>query len=152
MDSQDFVDAQGMVETVLSLSAGEHLLRLYVEDEQGEIGSDSLVVTVLESNTPPNCSITAPQSGAQFTGSETFSFQGLVSDAESEFNDLWVSISAEPSGLLYEGFPDATGVVEQEFGLLTSGVHVLTLQAEDPHGEICSSSVSVQVGAFLKKA
>ena len=147
LDSQDVIDSQGMVESLLSLSAGEQLLRLYAEDEQGLVGSASIIVAILESNTPPTCSIAFPEMGTQLSDTASVVFSGLVNDGESSAETLAVVIQSDVDGVLYNGFPDSTGAITVDLGMLTTGSHLLTLIGEDPQGLSCTANVSIQIGS-----
>ena len=146
LDAQDYIDAQGFVESVLNLGQGEHLLRLYAEDEQGSVGSDSIVVSVLDSNTAPNCSISSPENESEQSSTETILFSANATDNESSATALVARISSNLDGLVYEGTPDPSGLIYQDLGTMNAGNHILTLQVEDPYGAQCSASVSIQVG------
>ena len=70
------IDSFGMITDFAYLGAGEHGIKLTVTDSSGKVSTDSVTITVKDSNTEPTCQITAPdnESVGQLGQSVVFQF------------------------------------------------------------------------------
>ena len=74
-------------------------------------------------------------------------FRGTVSDADHALGDLTISWISDKDGTLGNSIADSSGEVIFNTSALTSNSHVITLQVEDPEGDICTSNVLYSVGS-----
>lgn len=125
------------------LSEGEHVLTLSAEDQDGNVGSASVIVQVVADGRP-TAEITSPTDGSRFSYTETLSLQGTVGDAETDTELLWVTWESDRDGLLGEGSPDSSGFTAVG-ATLSVGTHTLTLTALDEEAKEGTDSVVVTV-------
>ena len=140
------INQDGELEGVANLSEGEHYITLSVEDTTEKTTTDSVVINVGGSNTPPSCGITTPVDGSQFSRGEIIEFQGLATDTNTPANLLDVQWISDQQGALTQSIPDNSGVVSFTTGDLDSSLHQITLQVTDDLGETCTESIQVTVG------
>ena len=126
-------DAEGAVTCSLSLSHGDAELVLQAEDAAGNIGEDSVQITILATGAP-QARIDAPSSNGRFFANVPVTLQGQVSDAEDAIEDLAVlwtaNRSAEPFDISIDEDGRVTGTAT-----LTTGHWELSLQVTDSSGK-----------------
>jgi hypothetical protein len=128
-----------------SLSAGQHVVSLVVEDERGARCTDSVPVTI---GTPPNVEITLPGDGDVFDDGDLVAFAATVSDSEDAAPDLALSWASDVDGLLDTTAADCTGLAAFDVSALTVGAHVVTLTATDTVGLSASDTVSFTINGL----
>jgi hypothetical protein len=126
------------------LSEGEHTLSFSVTDALGQSGQDEIRV-VGRANTPPYCEILEPDPGDIVRSDLPLRFEGRVDDTETASPELSVKVTSNLDGDLWSGQADTEGSVFFEVADLSGGVHLLTLEVEDPQGgrETCNVSLIV---------
>ncbi len=135
------VTADGQVLGFSALSMGTHVITLYAVDEDGNIAYDSVVVEVGPPNSPPECAITAPESGESGLVGETVVFEGTATDTDEPNEGLDVQWSSDIDGGLGPSTPSTDGdVILTEDGL-SPGTHVVTLTVTDNAGLTCTDQV-----------
>lgn len=127
----------------LLLSVGSHVLTLLAEDEDGNVGSASVNVEVLDDGRPA-VAITSPATGSIFDLAEVISLQGTVSDDTTDTELLEVAWRSDRDGLLATGTPDSSGFTATGV-VLSEGVHTVTLSALDGEGQEGSASIVLTV-------
>ena len=81
-----------------------------------------------ESNTTPNCGITAPMNGETFVVGESIIFQATASDAEITSENLTISWSSDKDGDLGAGVINSSGDVTLSYSELVSSKELRTIQ------------------------
>ena len=126
----------------LDLSVGTHTLRLTAEDEDGHTAYDESTFTVLEDGRP-TANIVEPVKGTYFN-TDTLNLEGVVSDTETDAEDLLVTWSSDVDGVLLSGAPDSSGYTAGGVHL-SDGTHLLTLSVVDGEAKEGTDSVLVTV-------
>lgn len=126
-----------------TMSVGEHLLELVVQDDDGNIGQAGVTVSILEDGRPV-VNITAPQSGGTVWTTDTVLLEGAVSDDVSDAETLAVTWSSDVQGTLSSGYPDSSGYTAVGVSL-AEATHVIHLAVMDEDGNEGSDSITVQV-------
>ncbi|MEC8378725.1 MAG: Ig-like domain-containing protein [Myxococcota bacterium] len=138
-------DGNGDSTCATTLSEPETGVRVEVRDPQNAVGKDVISLTVTQTD-PPVAEIIGPDSDDILYSDLLITFEGLVSDAEDNPEDLSVAWESNLDGVLdLEGAPDQNGVLTA-FGQLSEGQHGLTLTVTDLTGKIGTDSVTVTVG------
>ncbi len=140
-------DTSGRIAQAYSLTEGEHLLTLWVEDSLGKTGSDSVLVDVGPPNQPPTCAITAPARDGFSPAGESVTFEALVGDPDVPPETLAVSWSSDLDGALGTSQATSDGSVLFPIDSLSAGAHVITLEVADDEGLICTTAISWTVGS-----
>jgi len=140
----------GAVQGEGMLTAGRHQIRLIVEDTDGEVGEDSVAITVdapddPPEDTPPRCEITAPEDDTQYELGQAVEVEAEVSDAEQPADSLLIQWSSDLDGALDESTADAHGVAWLTTSTLTSGEHRITLAVTDDADNACEDTVALAV-------
>ena len=139
-------DSLGEVGGIIQLSEGYHTLQLSAEDRLGNQGIDQISLTVRAANTAPSCQIDHPLTGAVLEAGVPVLFEGVVSDPDQAASTLTVSWASDVDGVLGASVANSTGhVAIQE--ALSAGSHLVTLQAVDERGVLCSDFVLLSVSA-----
>ena len=141
------VDSNGEMSDYATLSAGNHVLQVAVTDTMGKTTTEEVQIVVNEVNQPPLCTITEPLDGSSGLLGTNVTFRGTVSDADHGLNELTISWISDKDGPLANSIPDSTGVVSFNSSSLSSNSHVITLKAEDPEGDSCTSNLLYSVGS-----
>jgi hypothetical protein len=129
------------------LSEGEHALTLHVEDATGKTGTDSVILQVGPSNSPPTCTITVPESGSVGELGESVSFEAEVADADVSADWLTVTWSSDKDGELGSSTPNTAGEVGFATSALSANTHTITLTVKDEIGGTCSDFITYIVGS-----
>lgn len=141
------VDSNGEMSDFASLTPGDHILRLEVEDTMGKTTTEEVQIRVNEVNQPPLCEITEPSDGDSGLLGTSVSFKGTVSDADHALSDLTIEWVSDKDGLLGTSIADNIGLVNLTTSSLTSNSHAITLRVTDPEGDVCTSNVLYSVGS-----
>lgn len=140
------VDAYWRVAGDVALSEGSHTLTIELEDPEGHVATDSVVVDVGGMNDVPACAFLAPEAGAQTPVGEETTIVFSVTDANVNPSSLAISMRSDVDGELV-----LSGVDEDGRGTLTvrlsPATHVLTLSASDETGARCSSELLHTIGS-----
>jgi hypothetical protein len=142
-----FPSEDGLVTDQLVLPEGAHTLTFEAVDDQGDVGRDTVAITVGAANSVPTCQITTPEDGDAESPGEAVSFRGSVSDADLLATELVVEWSSDVQGVLSSTVPDSTGITGFQTDSLDAFTHVITLKVTDEVGAQCSDSILFTVGA-----
>ncbi|MFT4975491.1 MAG: hypothetical protein ACI8S6_001378, partial [Myxococcota bacterium] len=134
------------VTSFATLSEGQHVIELYVEDSSGNIGSDNVIISVGPPSTPPTCVITGPADGTSVAEGASLLFEGEVDDIDIAEDLLDVVWESDIDGLLRDTTPSSDGSVGFSYSGLTVATHRVTMTVTDEVGETCSESIYVTVG------
>lgn len=126
-----------------ALSAGDHGVTLRVQDDDGNVATDDVNVVIVE-DSRPEAVIIAPTATGTYWTDEAITFEGTVSDSETDTELLAVSWSTDLAGILATGNPDSSGYTATS-QLLTAGTHVVTLTVVDGDAQEASDSVPITV-------
>ena len=111
----EFSDSNGVFEQYTVLGEGDHSITLTTTDTSGKESIDSVGISVLGSNTDPNCSVLNPDEGDGFELNSSVTFRGSASDDETPYADLVVSWFSDKDGFLGTSIPDSFGDVTAAF-------------------------------------
>lgn len=134
----------------LKFKVGVHYLTFIVKDSTGNIGQDSLVVTVTPGDPPPPPKNTAPvvNAGPDMTytdsdndGKFTVKLQGSATDAENNI----VKYRVHKNGATYAG-GTVPFIFIQEI-TLPVGTHTMTFEATDSYGLVGTDTVVFTIKA-----
>jgi hypothetical protein len=138
-------DANSFSEIEREFEIGEHELVVTVVDSHGNLGTDSVTVTVGGPNQPPRCSWVAPLDGDSVPLGVDLELWGDATDPNVPSSLLTASFSSDVDGPLAELVPDDSGNAEATIPSLTAGTHVLTLHVEDELEVPCEASITILV-------
>ena len=96
---------QGVVNGYTTLSIGQHAIELHVEDSLGKTDMDSVIITVNEANTAPQCSLFSPPNNSASVLGESIIFEGLATDQETNAVDLNITWQSSIDGHLGNSIP-----------------------------------------------
>lgn len=136
-------DANGVVLGGIYLSKGEHFLTLEVTDSTGKNTRDAVTVTVLDTNTPPQCAITFPTMDSILTNDAPIALSGTAMDNES--TALSIEWHSNVDGVLGSSTADSNGNTLLAVNQMTLGVHTLTLTVTDDADGLCTDTVEFTV-------
>ena len=120
-----------------TLSEGQHTITASATDSEGNQGSASIGVTIV--NDAPVVTILQPVDGASFDSGTRITFEGTASDTED--GDV-------TAGLVWRSSIDGQIGTGGSFSIILSdGNHTISAKATDSNGKIGSSSISITVGA-----
>lgn len=143
-------DADGnVVQNVTGLAEGEHLLTLKAIDLDGASEIASVKITVGDvpdpepEGSPPRASFVSPSEGAEYVIGDVVTFIAAVTDDDQPADSLAVSLVSVPDGLLWEGSPNADGLVDVDVSELSEGTQVVTLRATDATGRVTEDVVEL---------
>lgn len=139
-------DTDGSVSFSTSgLSVETHTVTLHVEDELGEVCTDSVVVTV---GNRPEVSIDSPSSGDVVNEGAVVAFSGTVSDAEDAAVDLEIAWLSDVDGGLSTVAADSAGLTAFNTDTLSPGPHIVTLEVTDSDTLVGRDTVSITVNGL----
>ena len=137
-------DEDGITQCDVSFSRDKPLIRLRVQDDEGNIYEDGVSVEVVDASAP-TVTITSPETGSEFRETDLINFEGIVSDGEDFPEALSLRWESSLSGILDIGSTvDADGNV-QGAGALPSGTHTIRLWAEDTSGRETNAETMIFV-------
>ena len=139
--------ASGLTTGEVALEAGLHEITLPAVDSDGLSGSDSVMVTVLEENTAPDCSITTPSDGDFDDAGIEVVFEGEGDDADVGPESLRGEWRSDRDGDLYSDTLSSSGTSTFSTDALSVGTHVITFTVTDDGDESCSDSITYTVGS-----
>ncbi len=139
--------SEGLVESFVSLSEGQHALQVFVTDGGGNEGQASVIVDVGPPNSAPGCAITAPADGSAGEVGTTVTFRGTTSDPDIPADRLAVTWSSDKDGTLGTSTPGSDGSVAFSFDGLSVDTHVVSMQVADELGATCTAQVVYAVGS-----
>ncbi|MEC7947663.1 MAG: hypothetical protein VX265_08850, partial [Myxococcota bacterium] len=138
-------DSDGTLIGRTSLSEGEHLITLRVEDTHGKVGTDAVAITVGTANRAPECALNRPADGSVWTSGASVVFAGLASDDDVDADTLDWALRSSIDGLLAVGTPDRSGEIAAGTDTLSIGTHVITLEVTDEVEASCEDTIQVIV-------
>jgi len=141
------VDSSGEMSDFTTLTPGEHVIQLEVEDTMGKTTTEEVQILVNEVNQAPLCEILEPNDGSSGLLGTNVLFRGSVSDADHDLDDLSIEWLSDKDGTLGTSIADSTGLIALNTSSLSSNSHVITLRVEDPEGDVCTSNVLYSVGS-----
>jgi len=137
-------DEDGITQCDVAFSRDKPLIRLRVQDDEGNEYEDGVSVEVIEASAP-TVTISAPTTGSEFRETDLINFEGTVSDGEDFPEALSIRWESSLSGILDIGSTvDADGNV-QGAGALTPGTHTIRLWAEDTSGRETNAETMIFV-------
>ena len=142
-------DASGLMEGQIYLTEGTHLISLWVEDLVGKSANAEVEITVRPENTPPSCSITAPDTGSASEESELIQFRALISDPDVLTDKLTVQWMSDVDGTLGSSipFPASEASLTFPYSDLTVSTHAIAILVHDEVGAACTDSIIYTIGS-----
>lgn len=131
------------IDLLEGLGEGTHVLSIMAEDEDGNVGSASVSVDVLADGRP-TAAIVSPSDGSSHAYTDTISFQGEVTDLETDTELLDVTWKSDRDGVLAITNPDSSGFTAVGT-TLSVGTHTVTLSALDEELKEGSDAIVVRV-------
>ncbi len=125
--------------SLTTLSIGTHVITAAVTDVGGLEGSDAVTV-IVNANTDPVVTLTAPADGSSSIETDPVTFTGSASDAEDGDLTAGLSWTSDLDGAIGSG---GSFVLTT----LSVGTHVITASVTDSHGGIDSADVTITVDA-----
>ena len=140
-------DSSGQTECEVALDIDDTEITLAVLDTENARGEDTISVAIVETEAPI-AEISSPMTEGVYYSDQKITFQGVVSDAEDDVEDLVVYWESDIDGVLedVDGIPTSSGEV-LGFGNLTEGQHAIQLIVTDTTGKQDQEYVLVTVGA-----
>ena len=130
----------------LLLPEGTHIISLKGTDSVGLEGTDTVTIQVQGDNRAPTCSITSPTDSTGFVEGTEVVFTGTAEDEDVPSDWLSVSWDSDQDGNLATSNASVDGLTEVTTSSLSFNTHQITLTVTDDAGEVCQSSIQVQVG------
>ncbi len=142
------VTADGETECITEVTPGRRVISVLVVDGDGQQATAAVTLEVEALNTTPRCGISAPDDGTSVEAGTSILLRGTVLDDETAGDQLLAAWTSSLEGPLGTFIPASDGSVRLAVADLRPGTHVLGLEAEDPVGLSCSSTISVTVVAL----
>jgi hypothetical protein len=137
-------DTEGNTQCDVSFGWDRTTISLTVEDPEGALGQDTVVINLIEA-TSPVVEITAPANSSSFRTNELIYFSATVTDGEDEPEALGMVWESSEQGLLdMNDTITSDGTVEGSI-LLETGSHIIRLWATDTSGRTSGDELMVQV-------
>ena len=140
----------GNTSCAMELGEGEAEIKLQVRDSDDAVGLDVVNVTTEPGeeppNTPPECAITAPESGSILSPGEDVLLTGTATDIDQDAHTLGAIWESDTDGVLGDTAPNTDGSIQVIAEPLSPGLHVVSLTVTDAAGEVCTASIPVRVG------
>jgi hypothetical protein len=130
----------------VSLSAGDHLLRVEVTDTAGQVSFDELSMSVGPPNLPPNCTITAPEDGAAGSPGSLVTLTAAISDPDVGAEFLSAEWASTIDGFLGTTVVNSDGAAVMPIDTLSVGNHTIQLIARDELEGMCVDTSVYTVG------
>ena len=131
----------GQVDGAISLSEGEHYIRVTVEDQTGKQSSDNITLSVGPVNSPPSCSIQHPTNLDVGAENAAVLFEGLAEDIDIANNALLVEWHSDKDGLLGTSTPNSSGLVTFSYRDLSVNTHNIEMRVTDDLGATCTDTI-----------
>ena len=122
-----------------TLTVGTHTITALVTDSDGGQHSDSIIV-IINANSGPSVSITAPTDGSLYQAGDSVSFAGSANDTEDGDLTSGLGWSSSIDGPIGSGGSFATTT-------LSAGIHTITASVTDSHSETGSAAINITVNA-----
>lgn len=129
-----------------SLSEGQHVISVLVEDTSGKSATSDVTIDVGPTNNAPTCSIVLPVANTVFGTADTVQLEAMVQDDDIDSTLLSVEWSSDIEGVLGTGMADANGLAALSYTNLSANQHNISLLVMDDLGATCTATVSVLVG------
>lgn len=154
--STEPADSNGdVVFSTNSLSGGEHVITLQAVDTAGDSSQTSIVVTTdgegggstIGQGSPPTVLIIGPDpevDGPWLFG-QILTLVGAATDPDQPDDTLQLTVVSQRDGLVWEGSPAADGRVDIDLDTLSTGSHVLELQALDDDANTGKDTLEVEI-------
>ena len=140
-------DSSGYVSDFTSLSEGEHVISVLVEDTMNKSTSVDTLVLVSSENNSPACSILEPLTGEASQEGNNVLFHGEATDADIPDSELSVIWQSDKDGILTETNPTSAGESTFSTATLSLNTHVITLTVIDDTGAECSDDIVYTIGS-----
>lgn len=130
-----------------TLTAGQHVIELHVEDSSGKTNKDTLLIEVYSENSSPTCEILQPSAGSEGAEGSMVSFLGQVDDVDIPNSELAVVWTSDKDGQIGSSIPDESGQVTFPYDGLSLNAHVISMTVTDDHGERCVANLVYTVSS-----
>ena len=110
-----------------------HAITLLAYDGEGESDEDAITITIVDLPEPPEIEIVHPVNGEVGYETDPFQFVAIVSDAQDDPQDLFVTVSSDNDGWICDAEIDAAAVASCE-EYLSAGQHLITFIVSDTDG------------------
>ncbi len=140
-------NSDGVVESFVNLSEGEHALQVFAEDSVGNDAQASVIIEVGPPNSAPACAITEPADGAAGEVGATVTFRATASDVDIPEDQLTVTWTSDKDGAIGASTPASDGRITFAWADLSVNTHVVSMQVADELGETCTAQVVYTVGS-----
>lgn len=130
------------MDTQISVSEGQHVIRVVAEDTGGHTGEDSVTINVVR-NAPPQISFLEPANGTEFyTSVVGIRIEAYDSDSPLSKIELYVD------GVLEKTWSENSQNAQETYTLsLPTGTHTLRAKAYDVHSANATAEVTIEVKA-----
>ena len=136
---------------VSELELGEHLLQLQATDTDGMEGLVGVPFLLDGAISAPTVTITDPLTGELFAPAEEIIFRGNAVDNNTDPDDLEFTWTSSIDGELPGALSDQ-GQSVLFYDELSTGTHLITLQATDRDGEVGIDTIEISVGEIIEPA
>lgn len=137
--------ADGATDCTATLAPGSREITLIVEDPGGDAATDTVRVTVGDTEAPV-AEIRGPDAAARWYAGDLLTLAGWVGDAESPPDALRAAWSSSLAGVLVADLVPAGDGTVDAFVTLPEGAHGITLEVVDPDGKIGRDTLALTVG------
>ena len=124
------------------LSVGNHIITLRVEDDVGEICTDTVSVAV---GTPPTLIVDSPTSGSIYSVGDSIVFSGSVTDQEDIPSDVSINWESNLDGVFSSQGSDSNGNIYFSYSALSAGLQNIIITATDSDGLTTTVTESFRV-------
>ena len=130
---------------VATIQLGDERISAEVRDPENASGTDSISFRLIATE-PPTAEIISPQTNETYYSDYLISFEGKISDAEDDLEDIQFFWKSSIDGDLFFDTQLETDGTIRGFGYLTAAQHAITLRVEDSTGKTSSTSTTITVG------
>ncbi len=146
LDIDDIADGSGNLGGSTFLTEGTHTITLRATDGDGLIGEDTLSISVLGDNVPPDCGIVNPTDGQSGDAGVAIDFEGTATDANVGPELLTAVWASDIDGELLTEAPSSEGTTGFTSSALSVGTHRITLTVTDDRNTACVDEILYSVG------
>ena len=150
------ISDEGILTSRSYLNPGNHTLTLIVEDSDGKIGQENIVLTIRDSQTdetcltissePPIIDLLSPTEDGLYISDTPILFEARISDPEDGPENLFAVWQSNIDGFInVDVTPNVQGLISGQ-ALLSEGQHYITLDVEDSKGKESSTGIVITVG------